>query len=64
MAGAGCSPYPPYGLPGLGSWHFGRVAGTEGLGYRITRAQRFLQTDQIFAVLIVVIGVSIDLAFG
>jgi len=41
------------------------VAGQEGLGYRITRAQRFLQTDQIFAVLIVIglIGVSIDLAF-
>jgi NitT/TauT family transport system permease protein len=41
------------------------VAGQEGLGYRITRAQRFLETDQIFAVLIVigVIGVSMDLAF-
>ena len=41
------------------------VAGQEGLGYRISRAQRFLQTDQIFAVLIVigVIGVTIDLAF-
>lgn len=41
------------------------VAGQEGLGYRIARAQRFLQTDQIFAVLIVIglIGVTIDLAF-
>jgi NitT/TauT family transport system permease protein len=41
------------------------VAGQEGLGYRISRAQRFLQTDQIFAVLIVIgtIGVGIDLAF-
>lgn len=41
------------------------IAAQEGLGYRITRAQRFLQTDQIFAVLIVigVIGVTIDVAF-
>lgn len=41
------------------------VAAQVGLGYRITRAQRFLQTDQIFAVLIVIglIGVSIDIGF-
>jgi NitT/TauT family transport system permease protein len=41
------------------------IAAQEGLGYRITRAQRFLQTDQIFAVLIVigVIGVLIDVSF-
>jgi NitT/TauT family transport system permease protein len=41
------------------------IAAQEGLGYRITRAQRFLQTDQIFAVLIVigVIGVTIDVVF-
>jgi len=41
------------------------IAAQQGLGYRITRAQRFLQTDQIFAVLIVigVIGVSMDLGF-
>lgn len=41
------------------------VAAQEGLGYRIARAQRFLQTDQIFAVLIVIgiIGLTIDLAF-
>lgn len=41
------------------------IASQEGLGYRITRAQRFLQTDQIFAVLIVIgiIGVSLDLGF-
>lgn len=40
------------------------IAAQEGLGYRIVRAQRFLQTDQIFAVLIVigVIGVALDLA--
>lgn len=41
------------------------IAAQEGLGYRITRAQRFLQTDQIFAVLLVIgiIGVSFDLGF-
>jgi NitT/TauT family transport system permease protein len=41
------------------------IAAQSGLGYRITRAQRFLQTDQIFFVLIVigVIGVTIDLGF-
>jgi NitT/TauT family transport system permease protein len=41
------------------------VASQEGLGHRITQAQRFLHTDQIFAVLIVigVLGVSIDLLF-
>jgi NitT/TauT family transport system permease protein len=41
------------------------IAAQEGLGYRITRAQRFLQTDQIFAVLIVigVIGILIDVSF-
>jgi NitT/TauT family transport system permease protein len=41
------------------------VASQKGLGHRITQAQRFLHTDQIFAVLIVigVIGVTIDLLF-
>jgi NitT/TauT family transport system permease protein len=41
------------------------IAAQAGLGYRITRAQRFLQTDQIFAVLIVIglVGVSMDLGF-
>ncbi|MGH2758383.1 MAG: ABC transporter permease [Actinomycetota bacterium] len=41
------------------------IAAQSGLGYRITRAQRFLQTDQIFAVLIVigVIGVAMDIGF-
>ncbi len=41
------------------------IAAQEGLGYRITRAQRFLQTDQIFFILIVigVIGVAIDVGF-
>ena len=40
------------------------VASTVGLGYRIVRAQRFLQTDRIFAVLIVIaaIGVLLDVA--
>ncbi|GLX94320.1 ABC transporter permease [Herbidospora sp. NBRC 101105] len=38
------------------------IAATSGLGYRITRAQRFLQTDKIFAILIVIglIGLTID----
>jgi len=68
----------PHSLPGLldamrvnmaATWNLvvvaELVAAQEGLGYRIARAQRFLQTDQIFAVLIVigVIGVAIDLAF-
>jgi NitT/TauT family transport system permease protein len=68
----------PHSLPGLidamrvniaATWNLvvvaELIAAQEGLGYRIARAQRFLQTDQIFAVLIVigVIGVSIDLAF-
>lgn len=41
------------------------VAATEGLGRRISVAQRFLQTDQIFAGLIVIglIGLSIDILF-
>jgi NitT/TauT family transport system permease protein len=41
------------------------VAAQSGLGYRIIRAQRFRQTDQIFAVLILLglIGVTIDLGF-
>jgi NitT/TauT family transport system permease protein len=41
------------------------IAAQEGLGYRITRAQRFLQTDQIFFILIVIgiIGVTIDVGF-
>ncbi|MEQ9483026.1 ABC transporter permease [Coleofasciculus sp. F4-SAH-05] len=41
------------------------VAATEGLGRRISVAQRFLRTDQIFAGLIVIglIGLSFDLLF-
>jgi NitT/TauT family transport system permease protein len=40
------------------------VASDSGLGYRITRAARFLQTEKIFAVLVVigVIGLGIDFA--
>lgn len=40
------------------------IASTVGLGYRIVRAQLFLQTDRIFAVLIVIamIGVLLDVA--
>lgn len=68
----------PHSLPGLidamrvniaATWNLvvvaELIAAQEGLGYRIARAQRFLQTDQIFAVLLVigVIGVTIDLLF-
>lgn len=40
------------------------IASTEGLGKRISLAQRFLQTDKIFAVLVVIgiVGLTIDLA--
>lgn len=40
------------------------IASTSGLGYRIVRSQRFMQTDRIFAVLVVigVIGLTIDLS--
>jgi len=66
----------PYALPGIidawrvnsaAAWNFvvvaELVAATSGLGYRITRAQRFLQTDKIFAVLVVIglIGLAIDI---
>ena len=38
------------------------LAATAGLGYRIIRSQRFLQTDKIFAVLVVIglVGLVID----
>jgi len=67
----------PHSLPGIidairvnaaAAWNFVVVAelvnSTAGLGYRIVRAQRFLQTDKIFAVLVVigVVGVAIDIA--
>lgn len=67
----------PHSLPGIvdavrvnaaAAWNFVVVAelvnSTAGLGYRIVRAQRFLQTDKIFAVLVVigVVGVMIDVA--
>jgi NitT/TauT family transport system permease protein len=68
----------PYALPGLidamrvniaATWNLvvvsELIAAEKGLGFRIARAQRFLQTDQIFAVLIIigVIGVAMDLGF-
>ncbi|GAA4539405.1 ABC transporter permease [Amycolatopsis samaneae] len=67
----------PHSLPGIidairvnaaAAWNFVVVAelinSTEGLGYRIVRSQRFLQTDRIFAVLVVigVAGLVIDVA--
>jgi len=66
----------PHALPGMidairvnaaAAWNFvvvaELIAATAGLGYRIVRAQRFLQTDKIFAVLVVigVVGLAIDL---
>jgi NitT/TauT family transport system permease protein len=67
----------PHSMPGIidairvnaaAAWNFVVVAelvnATAGLGYRIVRAQRFLQTDRIFAVLVVIglAGVTIDIA--
>ena len=68
----------PHSLPGIidairvnaaAAWNFVVVAelvnSTAGLGYRIVRAQRFLQTDKIFAgiLLIGAIGLCIDQLF-
>lgn len=65
----------PHSLPGIvdalrvnaaAAWNFvvvaELVAATSGLGYRIARAQRFQQTDRIFAVLVVIglIGLALD----
>jgi NitT/TauT family transport system permease protein len=65
----------PHSLPGIidairvnvaAAWNFvvvaELVAAQTGLGRRITQAQRFLQTDKIFAILVViaVIGVLMD----
>ena len=67
----------PHALPGMidavrvnaaAAWNFVVVAelinSQEGLGYRIARSQRFLASDRIFAVLIViaVIGLALDIA--
>jgi NitT/TauT family transport system permease protein len=67
----------PHALPGIidamrvnaaAAWNFvviaELIAATSGLGYRIARSQRFLQTDRIFAVLVVIglIGLAIDVA--
>jgi NitT/TauT family transport system permease protein len=66
----------PHALPGMidavrvnaaAAWNFVVVAelinSESGLGYRIARSQRFLASDRIFAVLIViaVIGLAIDI---
>lgn len=65
----------PHALPGMidamrvnaaAAWNFvvvaELIAATSGLGYRITRSVRFLQTDRIFAVLVLIalIGLAID----
>jgi len=66
----------PHSAPGMidamrvnaaAAWNFvvvaELIAADSGLGYRITRAQRFAQTDRIFAILVVIglIGLAIDL---
>jgi len=66
----------PHALPGMidcvrvnaaAAWNFVVVAelinSEEGLGYRIARSQRFLASDRIFAILVViaVIGLAIDI---
>jgi NitT/TauT family transport system permease protein len=66
----------PHSLPGMldamrinaaAAWNFvvvaELVASESGLGYRIVRAGRFLQTDKIFAVLVVIgiIGLAMDI---
>jgi NitT/TauT family transport system permease protein len=65
----------PHALPGMidcvrvnaaAAWNFVVVAelinSEQGLGYRIARSQRFLASDRIFAILVVIalIGVAID----
>ena len=67
----------PHSLPGIidaarvnaaAAWNFVVIAelfaSEEGLGYRITRSQRFLQSDRIFAVLIIIglIGILLDVS--
>jgi NitT/TauT family transport system permease protein len=66
----------PHALPGMidcvrvnaaAAWNFVVVAelinSEEGLGYRIARSQRFLASDRIFAILVVIalIGLAIDI---
>jgi NitT/TauT family transport system permease protein len=66
----------PHSVPGMldamrvnaaAAWNFvvvaELIASESGLGYRIARAQRFTQTDKIFAVLVVIglIGLAIDI---
>lgn len=66
----------PHSLPGIidaarvnaaAAWNFVVIAelfaATQGLGYRITRSARFLQSDRIFAVLIIIglIGIALDI---
>lgn len=52
-----------------GAWNYLVVAellaSSEGLGFRIMRAQRFLQTSDIFVCILIIgaIGITLDLAF-
>jgi NitT/TauT family transport system permease protein len=66
----------PHSAPGMidamrvnaaAAWNFvvvaELIAADSGLGYRIARAQRFAQTDRIFAILVVIglIGLAVDI---
>jgi NitT/TauT family transport system permease protein len=52
-----------------GAWNYlviaELIASSQGLGFRIVRAQRFLQTDEIFVCILLIgaIGLGIDLLF-
>lgn len=52
-----------------GAWNYlviaELIASSQGLGFRIVRAQRFLQTDEIFVCILLIgaIGLALDLAF-
>jgi NitT/TauT family transport system permease protein len=71
-----CKVIVPHALPGMidcvrvnaaAAWNFVVVAelinSEQGLGYRIARSQRFLASDRIFAILVVIalIGLAIDI---
>ena len=52
-----------------GAWNYlviaELIASSQGLGFRIVRAQRFLQTDEIFVCILLIgaIGLALDLGF-
>ena len=52
-----------------GAWNYlvvaELIASSEGLGFRIMRAQRFLQTEDIFVCILIIglIGIALDMSF-